>query len=143
MSARVDLPIDEMVARYAAGGSTHAIARTYGVAAMTVWRRLVTAGVEMRGCGWFPLGNKYGLGNTGIPGGPRYIDENGYLRARDREGKRCRVHRACWQAHHGPIPQHHIVHHINSDPLDNRIENLSCMTQAEHVRLHADARRAE
>lgn len=29
-----------------------------------------------------------------------------------------------------------IVHHINDDPTDNRVENLAVMTQGEHARLH-------
>jgi len=29
-----------------------------------------------------------------------------------------------------------IVHHINHDKLDNRIENLQMMSNSEHVRLH-------
>lgn len=28
------------------------------------------------------------------------------------------------------------VHHLNGNKFDNRIENLSIMTQSEHVRLH-------
>lgn len=30
-----------------------------------------------------------------------------------------------------------IVHHINGDPADNRVENLAVMTQAAHAQLHA------
>jgi hypothetical protein len=30
-----------------------------------------------------------------------------------------------------------VVHHINHDGWDNRIENLVVMTRAEHNRLHA------
>lgn len=32
-----------------------------------------------------------------------------------------------------------IVHHINEDPSDNRIENLQVMTKAEHQRHHRAA----
>lgn len=30
-----------------------------------------------------------------------------------------------------------IVHHINHEGLDNRIENLQLMTASEHMKLHA------
>jgi hypothetical protein len=30
------------------------------------------------------------------------------------------------------------VHHINKNPLDNRIENLVVMKRHEHIRLHRD-----
>lgn len=29
-----------------------------------------------------------------------------------------------------------IVHHVNEDKSDNRIENLQIVTRAEHVRIH-------
>jgi len=32
-----------------------------------------------------------------------------------------------------------IVHHINEDKLDNRIENLMICTRAEHINIHRDA----
>jgi hypothetical protein len=34
-----------------------------------------------------------------------------------------------------------MVHHINHDKLDNRLENLQIMTRSEHTRLHNDLRR--
>jgi hypothetical protein len=35
-----------------------------------------------------------------------------------------------------------LVHHINEDPADDRIENLQIMTRAEHVRHHKPRARA-
>jgi hypothetical protein len=34
------------------------------------------------------------------------------------------------------LSEDEIVHHINQNKLDNRIENLQVMSKAEHVRLH-------
>ena len=131
----IDLPVDEMVVRYEAGESTHALARAYGVCQDTAWRRLIVAGVKMRPVG-AQLRNKNGLGNTGKPGGPLYTDK-GYLCTHDREGKRRYIHRAYWEVRRAPIPEGYVVHHVNSNPLDNAIGNLAIMTQSEHARLHA------
>jgi hypothetical protein len=35
-----------------------------------------------------------------------------------------------------PIAKNEIVHHINEDRLDNRLENLQVMTRSEHHSLH-------
>lgn len=44
------------------------------------------------------------------------------------------VHRLVWNLHHGKIPDGMIIDHINSDSLDNRIENLQCITQSENIK---------
>ena len=36
-----------------------------------------------------------------------------------------------------------VVHHINEDKLDNRIENLQVMSKAEHTRLHRSTGRTK
>ena len=46
------------------------------------------------------------------------------------------LHRVMWEHFNGPIPKGHIVHHINEDKTDNRVENLVLMERAEHMRHH-------
>lgn len=51
-----------------------------------------------------------------------------------------RAHQKVWLEHHGWLPdwkgKREIIHHKDGDKLNNSIENLEVMTQAEHVRLH-------
>lgn len=132
-----ELPIAEIVARYQDGMSTLKLESIYGVDRSTIWRRLRSAGVKMRRCG-APRRNKNALGNrsTPKPGGPLHLTSDGYLQTYDREKQQCRLHRGCWAAHYGEIPEGYVVHHINKETLDNRIENLACMSANEHSRLH-------
>lgn len=53
-------------------------------------------------------------------------------------GKRRRAHRVIMERHLGrPLLDTEDVHHINGDPLDNRIENLCVMDRQDHIELHA------
>lgn len=46
-------------------------------------------------------------------------------------------HRWVMERHIGrSLESDEIVHHINEDPLDNRLENLQLMSRLEHLRLH-------
>ena len=122
---KLDLPDGEIARRYAEEGeTTRALARAYGVSQATIQSRLAAAGVSMRGVG------------PRRSGPVLYLDQDGYLLTRDRAGHILRVHRTCWEACHGPIPGGHVIHHINGDVRDNRIDNLACMLWGEHTALH-------
>jgi len=41
-----------------------------------------------------------------------------------------------WEKANGPIPDGFVVHHLNEDKLDNRLENLGIMAAGEHSRHH-------
>lgn len=45
-------------------------------------------------------------------------------------------HRFVWEQVHGPIPKGYVVHHINGQHHDHRIENLQIMPMPEHSCLH-------
>jgi len=58
-----------------------------------------------------------------------------------RSGGKFFLHRDIWEFHNGEVPDGHHVHHINGDPLDNRIENLQCLPAGAHFKEHTQDRR--
>ena len=130
----IELPVAELAARYRAGEGSPALARAYGVSKKTICSRLREVGVTMRP-GGPPLGSKGRLGQH-KRGGPLHDDGTGYLRTRDREGRVCGIHRACWEAHYGSVPDNHDIHHADGNRWHNVIENLVCMSHAKHTQMH-------
>lgn len=47
-----------------------------------------------------------------------------------------------WEAHHGPIPEGHIIHHIDGDSLNDVVGNFDLVTRTEHALLHFEDLRA-
>ena len=47
-----------------------------------------------------------------------------------------------WRDHNpdAVIPRGHVIHHVDWDPLNDRIGNLRIMENGEHLRLHKEAR---
>ena len=61
-------------------------------------------------------------------------DGQGYLRY---GGTKTRVHRKIMEDHLGrKLTYNEVVHHLNHDKQDNRLENLVVLTRAEHIKIH-------
>lgn len=76
----------------------------------------------------------------------RTITSSGYVRLyrpehplADKKGA-IREHRYVLYEAGVAIPPGHVVHHINGDKTDNRLENLKVMSAQEHALLHARQR---
>lgn len=61
---------------------------------------------------------------------------NGYFAMTS--GNRMLMHRYVWQKEHGPIPKDHDIHHRDGNKANNNIENLECLSKAEHTRLYSE-----
>jgi len=46
------------------------------------------------------------------------------------------IHRVIWMQQQGEIPKGFMVHHLNGDKKDNRVENLICVSRKDHAKLH-------
>lgn len=47
------------------------------------------------------------------------------------------LHRDVWEYHYGAIPHGFHIHHRDSNPLNNNITNLECISPRVHMRKHA------
>jgi len=46
--------------------------------------------------------------------------------------------RYIWEQVNGKIPEGYVIHHVNKDRLDDRIENLLLLSPTEHIIMHKD-----
>lgn len=64
------------------------------------------------------------------------IDGAGYIRKLISPNTYIKEHRDIWKYYNGEIPEKMVIHHINRNKKDNRIENLQLMTNSEHTSFH-------
>jgi len=68
---------------------------------------------------------------------PYKINDDWYIRFETDDGiVNERYHRWLWIQNNGPIPEGCVIHHINKNHDDNRLENLECISRAEHANIH-------
>jgi hypothetical protein len=127
---------------YLSGLTAKEIGKELGITYQCVYDRLEEAGVRARSKAEqvkimmekdrYPSkkGDKSWNWKGGIQKGP-----NGYIKeARYINGKLQYIpqHRIVWEQHNGPIPEGHIIHHLNGIKHDNRIENLCMLSRKNH-----------
>ena len=48
------------------------------------------------------------------------------------------VARYRWEKAYGPIPPGHEIHHIDGNPENNDLNNLSCLSKEAHIKKHQE-----
>lgn len=65
------------------------------------------------------------------------VSRHGYIVDTSDRNNKILKHRKVMEEHLGrKLTSDEIIHHINGDKLDNRIENLEITTRSEHIKMH-------
>ena len=126
---KIEIPIEELKELYLEKNlSTRQIAEIYNTSKTVIARRLNENKIQFKNKGCYKkekvlMHEYYYVMVKDHPGG----DKDGYVLE----------HRYVMEQKIGRyLTNNEIVHHINLNKLDNRIENLQVMTIAEHDKLH-------
>jgi len=50
---------------------------------------------------------------------------------------RVKLHRYIWEKENGRIPEGYVIHHIDKDKENNSLDNLMCLTNSQHAKIHS------
>ena len=59
-----------------------------------------------------------------------------YKKIKLKDGSTIDEHRLVWKEHYGEIPDGMVIHHINGDGRDNKLENLELLQNGKHSSNH-------
>jgi len=71
-----------------------------------------------------------------LPVGTERIVKDGRVSVKCEDGKWRYRSRLVWEKANGAIPLGLVIHHVNENPLDDRLENLQMLTVSEHRTAH-------
>ena len=116
----------EMYRLYCGGLSLSGVANVYGLTRQSVYDSLTRRGYKLRTMDKQP---------TVSFGGNLYTERSdGYWRKTT--GDRRQLHSDVWEVQFGAIPDGYELHHRDSNKSNNAIDNLECLTAAEHTRKY-------
>src|SRR3990167_10299143 len=121
-------PHPEWAEQYQKGFSCQEIAQMFSVSRQAVWGWLVNNGYALRKKKILPFIIYREIKFT--PSG------NGYYRATGRK-KHLSLHRYKWECEVGSIPVDYDIHHKDGDKTNNNLENLECLSKAEHTKNYS------
>jgi hypothetical protein len=121
------LDIKEIEKLYNQGFSCSDIGKMLGASRQAVWEKMLHAKVETRKKKIFPYIIYDGIKFT--------KSEYGYYRATNRD-KHISLQRYKWEKEVGKIPKGWDIHHKDRDKANNSLENLECLSKANHTKKH-------
>lgn len=74
------------------------------------------------------------------------LNEDGYyiITSRKKGYSHKFLHRLIWEDWYGKsVPDGYVIHHLNGDKTDNRIQNLQCVERSKHIAFHNKSRCGE